>query len=151
MRKLIAFFALTVMSCNHRSDTTTSTSPTNVDSLTAQFNAAWNNKDSAAIIKTIADNAILMNDSLIYRGDSAISKNWISGGVKVVSNIKTSSVIKDSDNKLAYDAGTYTHDLTTPGGSVLKLKGNYSFAWAKQPDGEWKLTFIHIEDLTRMP
>lgn len=146
------FLALaTVISCNQTTEKSTSTLLVNVDSLTATFLAGWNNKDSAAIMKTIADNAIVMNDSLIHNGHSAIANNWISGGVKVLSNIKTSSVIKDSDNKIAYDGGTYSLDLTPQGGPVLKEKGNYNLVWTKQQDGEWKLTLIHIEDITRMP
>jgi ketosteroid isomerase-like protein len=152
MKQLALFLALaTVLSCNQTTEKSTLTTPVNVDSLTATFLAGWNNKDSAAIMKTIADNAIVMNDSLIHNGLSAISNNWISGGVKVISNIKTSSVIKDSDNKIAYDGGTYTLDLTIPGGPVLKEKGNYNLVWTKQQNGDWKLTLIHIEDITRMP
>ncbi len=116
--------------------------------MTAAFLAGWNNKDSTAISKAIAENAVLMTDSLVYRGLSEISDNWISGGVKVVSNLKTSFIIKETDIKIAYSAGTYTHDLTPPGGEVFKIKGNYNFAWTKQTSGEWKLRFIHIEDLS---
>lgn len=152
MKQLTLFLALaTVLSCNQTTEKSTSTTPVNVDSLTATFLAGWNNKDSAAIMKTIADDAIVMNDSLIHTGHSAISNNWISGGVKVLSNINTSSIIKDSDNKIAYDGGTYTLDLTPPGGPVLKEKGNYNLVWTKQQNGDWKLTLIHIEDITRMP
>lgn len=151
MKQLTLFLAMaTVLSCNH-AEKSTSTTTVNVDSLTATFIAGWNDKDSGTIMKTIADNAIVMNDSLIHNGHSAIANNWISGGVKVLSNIKTSSVIKDSDNKIAYDGGTYTLDLTPPGGPVLKEKGNYNLIWTKQQNGDWKLTLIHIEDITRMP
>ena len=152
MKQLTLLFALaTVISCNQTTEKTNSPTPVNVDSLTATFLAGWNNKDSAAIMKTIADNAIVMNDSLIHNGQLTIANNWVSGGVKVLSNIKTSSVIKDSDNKIAYDGGTYTLDLTPPGGPVLKEKGNYNLVWTKQQSGEWKLTLVHIEDITRMP
>lgn len=152
MKKLTLLLALaTVISCNQTSEKSTSATPVNVDSLTTTFLAGWNNKDSAAIMKTIADDAIVMNDSLIHNGHSAIAANWISGGVKVLSNIKTSSVIKDSDNRIAYNGGTYTLDLTPPGGPVLKEKGNYNLVWTRQQDGEWKLRLIHIEDVTRMP
>ncbi len=152
MKQLTLLFALaTVISCNQTTEKTISPTPVNVDSLTATFLAGWNNKDSAAIMKTIADNAIVMNDSLIHNGQLAIANNWVSAGVKVLSNIKTSSVIKDSDNKIAYDGGTYTLDLTPPGGPVLKEKGNYNLVWTKQQSGEWKLTLVHIEDITRMP
>ena len=149
MKTLFYCFALAALiSCTHQPDTKTSTAPVNVDSLTAQFVAGWNNKDSTAIIKLIAGNAVLLNDSLVYRGHSEIASNWISGGVKVVSNLKTSPISKESDNRIAYSAGTYTHDLTLPGGPVYKINGNYNFAWTKQANDDWKISFIHIEDLT---
>lgn len=141
----------TLLSCNQTIEKNTSTASANVDSLTAIFLAGWNNKDSAAIMKTIAENAIVMNDSLIHNGHSAIANNWVSGGVKVLSNIKTTSMIMDSDDNIAYSGGSYSLDLTPPGGPVLKEKGNYNLVWKKQQNGEWKLTLIHIEDVTRMP
>ena len=147
----LLLISFTIISCNQTTDKSTNTDFVNVDSLTATFLAGWNTKDSAAIMNTIADNAIVMNDSLIHNGRKAIADNWISGGVKVLSNIRTSSVIKNKDNLLAYDGGTYSLDLTPPGGPVLKEKGNYSLVYTKQKDGNWKLTLIHIEDITRMP
>ena len=151
--KLITILSLlvTMMSCNQQEQLSNLSNPISVESLSADFLAGWNNKDSAAIMQTIADNAIVMNDSLVHQGHEAIAKNWISGGVQVISNIKTSSVISNSGNNIAYDGGTYTLDLTIPGGPVLKEKGNYSMVWTKQQTGEWKLTLIHIEDITRMP
>lgn len=152
MKQVTLFLAFaTVISCNQPTEKSNSATPVNVDSLTATFLEGWNNKDSAAIMKTIADNAIVMNDSLIHKGQAAIANNWVSGGVKVLSNIKTSSIIKDSDNKIAYDGGTYTLDLNPPGGPVLKERGNYNLVWTKQQTGDWKLTLVHIEDITRMP
>jgi len=149
MKTLILFFVLaTVISCTSQPGTKISTAPVNVDSLTAEFVASWNNKDSAAIVKAIAQDAVLLNDSLVYKGHFQIADNWISGGVKVVSNLKTSCLSKESDNRIAYSAGTYTHDLSFPGGPVYKINGNYNFAWTKQPDDKWKISFIHIEDLT---
>jgi len=155
--KKITFFivCIALISCNQQASkeevTGNQSNSVNVDSLNAVFLAGWNNKDSAAIMQTIAENAIVMNDSLIHSGTEAIAKNWISGGVKVLSNIKTISSIKDSDGHIAYDGGTYSLDLTPPGGPVLKEKGNYSLIWTKQKTGEWKLTLIHIEDITRLP
>ena len=152
MKQFTLFFALvTIISCNQTPGKSTSTISVNIDSLTATFLAGWNNKDSAAIMKTIADNALVMNDSLTHNGNSAIAKNWVSGGIKVVSNIKTSSAIKDSDSKIAYVGGSYTLDLTPPGGPVLKESGNYNLIWTKQQTGEWKLTLVHIEEITRVP
>ncbi|MEO8721853.1 MAG: DUF4440 domain-containing protein [Ginsengibacter sp.] len=151
--RLLTFLLIsfTSISCNQSTEKSTDQGFVNVDSLTAIFNSGWNNKDSSSIMRVIADNAIVMNDSLIHQGHKAIADNWVSGGVKVISNLKTSSVIKKSDNLLAYDGGTYSLDLTPPGGPVLKEKGNYSLVWTKQQEGIWKLTLIHIEDITRMP
>ncbi|MEO7174152.1 MAG: hypothetical protein ABI002_00075 [Saprospiraceae bacterium] len=148
---LFILLALSITSCDQNSKQCCESASVNVDSLRAKFLAGWNAKDSAAIANTIADNAIVMNDSLIHKGLTEIADHWISGGVKVLSNIKTSSAMKNSDQALAYDGGTYTLDLTPPGSPILREKGNYSLAWTKQPNEEWKLTLIHIEDITRMP
>ncbi|MBK7302639.1 MAG: hypothetical protein IPI90_05165 [Saprospiraceae bacterium] len=59
--------------------------------------------------------------------------------------------IRETAATLAYDGGTYTLDLTPPGGPVLKERGNYSLVWSKQPDETWKLTLVHLEDITRLP
>lgn len=146
---IIICFAIT--SCNQQADKANQTASVNIDSLNAAFLQGWNNKDSAAIMKTIAGNAVVMNDSLLHTGTDAIAKNWVSGGVKVLSNIKTVSSIKDGNGNIAYDGGTYTLDLTPPGGPVLKEKGNYTLVWSKQLDNNWKLTLIHIEDVIRLP
>ncbi len=102
-------------------------------------------------MNTIADNAIVINDSLNHNGHKAIADNCMSGGVKVLSNIKTSSIIKNNDRLLAYDGGAYFLDLTSPSEPVFKEKGNCSLVWTKQTDRNWKLTLIHIEDIKRMP
>ncbi|MDZ4748242.1 MAG: DUF4440 domain-containing protein [Saprospiraceae bacterium] len=156
MKSLIFFFVLiTLIRCSARvekpNSEQTSSLAVSVDSLNALFLSGWNNKDSAAIISTLAPDAMVMNDSLIHKGTEAISKNWISGGVKVLSHVKTTSVIQDASENIAYDGGTYTLDLTIPNGPVLKERGNYSLVWGKQADGKWLLTLVHIEDVTRLP
>lgn len=123
----------------------------NIDSLKALFVARWNLKDSAAIVATLANDAIVMNDSLIHKGIDEIAKNWVSGGVKVLSNIVTTSVIRSSDTQIAFDAGTYTLDLTIPEGPKLKEHGNYSMIWTKVKEEKWLLTLVHIEDISRLP
>ena len=151
----LLMLCIAMISCNQSPDKSKANmdtnTPVNVDSLNAVFLAGWNNKDSASIMKTLAGNAIVMNDALIHNGKDSIAKNWISGGVKVLSNIKTNSSIKKGDENIAYDAGTYSLDLTPPGGSVLKEKGNYTLVWTKQDNGDWLLTLVHIEDVTRLP
>ncbi len=151
----ILLLGIVIFSCNQQStkstDTLQQSESVDIDSLTNVFLDGWNKQDSAAIVKTIADDAIVMNDSLIHTGLNAIARNWISGGVIVLSNIKTTSLIKGVSESVAYNGGSYSLDLTPPGGPVLKEKGNYSLVWSKQQNGDWKLTLIHIEDITRMP
>jgi len=136
---------------HNKTESTSSVSGVNVDSLNAVFLAGWNKADSASIMATLAPNAVVMNDSLIHTGTAAIATNWVSGGVKVLSNIVTTSVIRESSGNLAYDAGTYTLDLTIPNGPVLKERGNYNLIWTKQTNNQWLLTLVHIEDVSRMP
>lgn len=152
---IIIIFSIVLIGCNPRSknsdETKLQSKSVNIDSLTMKFLVGWNKHDSATIMSTIADNAIVMNDSLIHSGTNAIAQNWVSGGVKVLSNINTNSLIKEMNESMAYNGGTYSLDLTPPGGPVLKERGNYSLIWSKQKNGDWKLTLIHIEDVTRLP
>ena len=152
---LLLFTTIYFISCGqppqNETDTIGVVSPVKVDSLNALFLNGWNNKDSVAIMATLAPNAVVMNDSLIHTGKEAIAKNWVSGGVKVLSNIKTKSTINQSSGDLAFDGGTYTLDLTIPNGPVLKERGNYSLVWTRQADARWLLTLVHIEDVTRLP
>jgi len=152
---LLLFTTIYFISCGqppqNETDTIGVVSSVKVDSLNALFLNGWNNKDSVAIMATLAPNAVVMNDSLIHTGKEAIAKNWVSGGVKVLSNIKTKSTINQSSGDLAFDGGTYTLDLTIPNGPVLKERGNYSLVWTRQADARWLLTLVHIEDVTRLP
>jgi ketosteroid isomerase-like protein len=136
---------------HNKTESTSLLTGVNVDSLNAVFLTGWNKRDSASIMATLAPTAVVMNDSLIHTGTAAIAANWVSGGVKVLSNIVTTSVVQESSGHIAYDAGTYTLDLTIPNGPVLKERGNYNLIWTKQPDDQWLLTLVHIEDVTRMP
>ena len=154
MKHIIVFLSgLIIISCLQQSEKNPGIQNqfVRVDSLNAAFLAGWNNKDSVSIVNTIADDAIVMNDSLIHVGIQNISKHWISGGLKVLSNIKTISSSSKSNESMAYDGGTYSLDLTIPGGPVLKEKGNYSLVWTKKNVNDWRLMLIHIEDITRMP
>lgn len=151
----LLIFCIALIGCNQPSTKSNDTSPkhelVNVDSLTDVFVAGWNKQDSTAIIETIADNAIVMIDSIIHTGVKDVAQYWVSGGVKVLSTVQTTSLTKGVSESIAYDGGTYSLDLTPSGGPVLKEKGNYSLVWSKQQNGDWKLTLVHIEDVTRMP
>lgn len=152
MKQLFILSTVLIMiGCNNTTNTTPTTTEVNVDSLTSVFVSVWNKKDSAAVVNAMAEDAIVINDSVIYKGQSAIASDWVSGGLKVLGNIAVFPLKKNSDDKIAYGGGTYTGDLAIPGGPVLKETGNYSFGWTKQPDGEWKLTLIHIDLVSRKP
>jgi ketosteroid isomerase-like protein len=151
MKSLIFCTLLFILfSCNQQTTHESAIAdPVYVDSLNAVFLAGWNNQDSAAIMNTFADYAVVFNDSLIHNGKKEIADRWVSGGVKVLGNIKTFTSIHNTNGNIAYDAGTYTLDITLPH-VVLKERGNYSIVWEKQSD-EWKVVMVHIEDVTQMP
>jgi ketosteroid isomerase-like protein len=152
---LFLIFTCCLTSCNQQGKSDDKMSQdekfVDVDSLNQVFLSGWNNQDSAAIMNTINDNAVVMNDSLIHKGRDAIATKWISGGVKVINNVRTNPLTEDADRHIAYQGGTYTLNITPPGGPILKEMGNYSLVWKKEEDNNWKLTMIHIEDITQQP
>lgn len=148
----VIFFGILLIGCNQRNNNADNNNENNsmsVSELSNNFVSGWNNKDSAAIINSFDVNGVVMNDSSVMKGTKEIAANWVSGGVKVVSDVQITSLKSGKSNSLAFDAGTYTSKINLPD-KKLNEKGNYSIIWEKI-NNEWKIISAHIEDVTQMP
>jgi ketosteroid isomerase-like protein len=154
MKKTLLIIAVSALaSCVRPTDIYTAAPSLNIDSLTREFLTGWNAKDSLVIAESIANNAVVISDAYVHSGFADITKGWKSAGVTIIGNLKASSLISGSDNKIAYDAGTLSFGLQGSDDNVLQEAGNYNLVWTRQYNGEWKLTYInfqHVQDLTRL-
>ena len=154
MKKILLLIVISALvSCVRPTDIYTAAPSLNVDSLTNKFLAGWNAKDSLSVAASIADNAVVINDTYVHSSFADMGKEWISTGVYTISDLKTSSLISGSDNKIAYDAGTFSLELQSGDRNPLQEGGNYNLVWTRQYNGEWKLTYInfqHVQNLTML-
>lgn len=115
--------------------------------LNKQFEEAWNSNDSAKVVPLLADDAEMLGSTAHFSGQKELADKWVSKNLPVTSNLQTHVVSSAADNNVAYASGTYTLDVNLNDKPTMKEKGNYTFAWKKQPDGNFKMSSILIEEV----
>lgn len=66
-----------------------------------------------------------------------------------ISNLKTSTLSTVADTQIAYEAGTFSVDVSpeAPGEPRGLGEGNFMLLWKKGADDNWKLSYAQLEDL----
>lgn len=117
-----------------------------VDSLSNAFDAAWNKKDSAAVVAMLADDVIMISGRGLMKGKEEVAKNFVGRQMPVASNLKTNEERVDASGDLGYHAGTWSLTATVPNTPPFESTGNYTFVSKKAADGSWKLSVLSIEN-----
>jgi ketosteroid isomerase-like protein len=154
MKQLMLFIAVVccIYACNEpttaavATDENLSTASFNIDSMNKVFDNAWNGKDSAALLAMMEDDVKMLKARDLFNGKDEIAKKWLSVNLPVANNLTTNVESKEADARTAYEAGTFALDVNIPNQPAFKATGNYTFIWKKQPDNNWKIHFIQIED-----
>lgn len=130
-------------SCSKSDDTV------NVQALNQQFIGAWNNKDSAKIIDLLADDAHFLQGNTHFKGKSEVAEKWVRETLPTLTDLKTNVVSSGTDNRTAYEAGTFSVDVLPldPKDPHAYGEGNYILLWKKGTDDAWKLSYAQLEDL----
>jgi|GEM_PF-971600 len=121
-------------------------SKVDIAALNQEFDAAWNAKDSARLVQMLADDVRLLEGRDNHNGKAELANHWISRNLPVSGNLKTDVLSSEADTKTAYEAGTYSLDVSLPDQKPFTVTGNYVFIWKKQPDNNWKIQFMQIEN-----
>ncbi|GAB3919165.1 YybH family protein [Larkinella terrae] len=128
---------------------TTSTEPVNVQEMNQQFIRAWNSKESDKIIAYLADDVQFVQGSSHWQGKSEVSNKWVRETLPTLDDLKTYAVSSGTDEKTAYEAGTFSVDVlpANQGEPHGTGEGNYMLLWKKGTDNNWKLSYAQLEDL----
>lgn len=118
-----------------------------IRSLNQQFIAAWNNDDTARIHSFMADDIHFLQAHTHYKGKAEVSDKWVRESLPAISNLKTNVVSSGVTDSIAYEAGTFSVDVTAPGEPDAYGEGNYILLWKVASDGTWKLAYAQLEDL----
>lgn len=117
-----------------------------LDSVNAAFDAAWNKKDSAAVISMFADDIIMISGKNILKGKDELAQKFVATQMPVAGNLKVKKERVDASGNLGYETGTWSLQISLPGKTPFEQTGNYNFVWKKGADQIWKVSVINMED-----
>lgn len=121
----------------------------NVQALNQDFISAWNTKDSGKITGFLADDVQFIQGSAHLKGKDEVTQKWVRETLPTLSDLKTSVSSSATDERTAYEAGTFSVDVlpATPAEPHGYGEGNYILLWKKGTDNTWKLSYAQLEDL----
>lgn len=148
---ILSLFALVIFaSCTKmEKDGGNDSASGSIQELNKQFISAWNSKDSDKAIAMMADDIQFLQGETHYRGKSEVSDKWVRQTISTINDLKLYVVSSGSDEKMAYEAGTFSVDVlpTQPNEPLATGEGNFTLLWKKAEDGNWKLSLAQLEDL----
>lgn len=110
--------------------------------------AAWNHNDAQSVQAGMADDAVLLMDGMAKTDDSVAS--WIKNGTAMMKDLKTKTVMKNSGDNIAYEAGTFSH--SSKENDSLKFEGTYTVVWERMKGennkSDWKIKVMSVSDKT---
>lgn len=148
--KLIPLFALLIFaSCdnpNRKTDDREEMAEenyTNPDEMNRNWIEAWNTNQPDSLESMTADDAVLlMEGGEMYNRDSISS--WYKNGAAMMKDLKTNVEIKNSNDHMAYEAGTYSHGNKND--SIGRTyEGTYVVIWERD-SLDWKVKVMSITD-----
>ena len=149
MRILLPCLLFVFVSCNQSASVnkTPAENKISTDSLLKAWNKAWNDRDSAAIIAQLTDDAVMLSASKTMNGKPEIANKFVSRFYKSMLNLQAKKVYESAAGDMAVQAGTYTHEIQNADSTKKNASdgGGYTFVWKQQADKSWKLRFLELE------
>lgn len=113
----------------------------NEEKAMTNWKKAWNTQDVQSIKSATADDAVLFFNGKAHREDSL--SLWIQNSAALIKNLRTTSLMKNRAENLAYEAGTYTHATTE--NDTVQIAGTYTLIWERAKDqNDWAIKLIII-------
>lgn len=135
-----------ILSCNNINPPIQKAKLISVDSLNALWNAAWNNKDSSAVVNLIAKDALLISGRSQIKGVDSISSKFVHHYIGTLTNLQTRILETKVWSEGCYLSGTYTFQAMQFGKLIGNEEGVYTFIWEKQPDNTLKLKVLQMQE-----
>lgn len=104
----------------------------------------WNSNNAATLDSLTAKDAVLYMQGNFVETDSL--KSWYKMAAQQMKGLSTSVKKSYTGKDLAYESGTYQHQMINDSLSNT-YKGAYTLIWKKK-NNDWKLQVINITDST---
>jgi uncharacterized protein (TIGR02246 family) len=116
------------------------TNPVATGELRAQWIAAAERDDAAAVAAMYTEDAIfLTSEAQAYTGRAAIEAAF-SESFKTNSGLTVTEESSTTSGDVVYATGTWAQKVATPDGKTVDAEGRYLVITQLQPDGTWKIT-----------
>ena len=141
---VLMIVTVSLTTCSRTSQTKVLTTQS-ADSLVTKWIQAWNDRNTDAVMKLIADDAFMVINKKMISGHDSIQKLFVKSNIELVRNLKIQKVTCKVEKKFTWYCGTFSHLLVRHDTLLGNEKGNVIFTWKPQPDNTWKLSFISIQ------
>jgi ketosteroid isomerase-like protein len=132
----LTFVSITILSFPQEKTTMT-------DSLTKQWNTAWNNKDVNALIKQLQPNAIFEFDPYeIHITRDSIAATIFKIQLNSMHNLKSTEIHTLKHNNIAWSIG----NMSGIWSNGQRWKGTYTFEFTRKPGQNWKIQMLITYD-----
>ena len=102
--------------------------------------AAEKENDAAGVAALYTDDAVFVGtETPPAHGRAAIEETFAkSFPISSVTSLDSKELV--ANDKVGYDFGEFTQEVTPPNAKPMTIHGQYLVALARQPDGSWKIT-----------
>ena len=118
--------------------------PSELQSASQGYVAAWNQKDPAAVGHFFADDIHGTVGERTIHGRAQLVSGWVSPSLTAVSNLRATVESVTPAGDRFTETGRFTYTATNPGQAPSTASGTFTHVWARQPDGSWKIVSLTI-------
>jgi ketosteroid isomerase-like protein len=124
--------------------TTAVSVPTELVTVRPGYITAWTGKDPAAFEVFFAPTATVTTPTGTFTGWTDISGKWIGAMLPNLSNYAVTPVTFTREGNVIIESGNLSYHLMN-GANMQNVSGAYTYRWAQQADGTWKLVSVTIK------
>jgi uncharacterized protein (TIGR02246 family) len=126
-----------------------------VDLLRRTWVEAAERKDAAAVAALYSDDAVIASPlGETARGRQAIESLWQTQ-LPMSDNLRVNPSTVEAASDMVAEYGTFSQQLTLPGGTPQDVDGEYVVVTRRQNDGDWRIvmhmTFVRMPEGQAMP
>ena len=138
-RFLLLTLFISVYACSYAQEKTTLT-----DSLTNQFNKAWNSDDIEKMISLLQPDAFFESPYQLRYGRDTMETTVLKTNPPVFKNVKTTELYSHVEKHLAWSLGKLTGNIYDDDGKKTGkiLRASYTYLFTKKDSEDWKLQMM---------
>lgn len=142
------------MGCARDADDTTpaaegseaqATAPQELEARSAQYIAAWNGNDQAAVAEFFMADATARLGDDSFNGRQEIQDGWLQMAVPNINDLEIHGTRTEQRGEDYFFEGTYTHTpFQIEAGRMSAGGGRTTSTWGQDADGQWRIRSVEV-------